>query len=211
MAINYLEKSGILEIETSREEAPSKEYPKQKLKREVLRHRISPKMRFTAPFLRFWFYFVAPHAHQIEEGNYDGVLQRFTERYHSYTSLVFEELSNLFLIHLNQKDIIIDYGSYWDRQVEIDILAHTYNGRTIVGECKWTNHKINKKELTKLLEKCERTDIKADVIALFSKRGFSNELLSLKNEQLQLYSADDFERLVSNLTQDDLIKGFSRP
>ena len=209
--LNYLRDVGILEVELSREAPPVKEYPKQKLKREVARHRISHKMRFTSPFLRFWFYFVSPLHRDIEQGNYESVLERFEERRHSFTGLVFEDLSNLFLELMHKDDPIVDAGSYWDRQVEIDIFARTDRGRTIIGECKWTNHKINKSELTKLLSKCETIELEPDVVALFCKRGFSKELEQMKGPNLELYSAKDFEWMLQGVSQSDLIKGFARP
>lgn len=213
VAINYLQESGILNIENSREEPVMKEYPKQKLKREIVQHRISPKVSFTIPFVRFWFYFIYPHRHEIEEGNYEEVLEDIHNNLTRYTSLVFEELSNIFLVQQYlESDRIVDYGSYWDRVVEIDILAHTESGKTIVGECKWTNHIITKRELSKLEEKCAVVeDIEQSLIVFFSKRGFSNEMLSMKSDYLHLYNAEDFQFLLENLSQDDLIEGFSAP
>ncbi len=209
--LHYLRDAGILDLEYSREAPPVKEHPKQKLKREVARHRISHKMRFTSPFLRFWFYFVAPHYRDIIQGNFEPMLQRFEQRRPGFTSLIFEDLSNLFLEQMHKDDIIVDSGSYWDRQVEIDIFARTESGRTIIGECKWTNHKINKSELTKLKSKCETIELEPDIIALFCKRGFSKELEQMKGPELELYSAQDFEWLLQGISPDDLIKGIPRP
>jgi AAA+ ATPase superfamily predicted ATPase len=209
--LNYLRDSGTLEMEYSREAPPVREYPKQKLKREVARHRISHKMRFTSPFLRFWFYFVAPLHRELETGNYEKLLERFEQRRRGFTGRVFEALSDVFLERMHQEDPIVDSGSYWDRQVEIDIFAATASGRIIIGECKWTNHKINKSELTKLLGKCETIDLQPDIIALFCKRGFSKELEQMKGPNLELYSAKDFEWLLQGVTPGERIKGFPRP
>ncbi|MDX1296397.1 MAG: DUF234 domain-containing protein [Sulfurimonadaceae bacterium] len=209
--LNYLRDIGVVEMEFSRETPPVKEHPKQKLKREVARHRISHKMRFTSPFLRFWFYFVAPFYRDIEQGIYEPMLERFEQRRHSFTSLIFEDLSNLFLELMHKDDPIIDAGSYWDRQVEIDIFAATEKGRSIIGECKWTNHKINKSELTKLRAKCETIELEPDIIALFCKRGFSKELEHMRGPELELYSAQDFEWLLQGVSQSDLIKAIPRP
>ena len=213
LAIRYLQENDILIIENSREEPILKNYPKQKLKREVEQHRISPKVSFSVPFVRFWFYFIYPHREEIQKGNYEKVLEDIEVNLTRYTSLVFEELSNVFLVYQYKKsDPIVDYGSYWDRVVEIDILAHTQSGKTIVGECKWTNHIITKKELGKLEEKCEiEDDISQDMIVFFSKRGFSNELTSLQSDALYLYKAEDFQILLQELSQEDLIEGFSAP
>ena len=207
-SLKHLQNTGVLETEYSREEPAVKDG--QKLKREVARHRISHKMRFTSPFFRFWFYFISPMRRHIEEGDFDKVIYHFTKHHRSFVGYTFEELSNEMmkqkLAHLE----LVDSGSYWDRHVEIDLMATGKKKQLIVGECKWTNHKINKKELNRLIEKCEKVGFHPDIYMLFAKRGFSKELLSLKSETLQLYSCDDFEALLCDVSRDDLIQGFER-
>jgi hypothetical protein len=90
---------------------------------------------------------------------------------------------------------ILDSGSYWDREVEIDLFIETMEGEIWIGECKWTNHKVNKKEFHKLEEKSLKLNLLPDKIFLFSKRGFSNELNELKNKRLYRFSAEDLEVL----------------
>ncbi len=82
-------------------------------------------------------------------------------------------------------------GSYWDQKIELDILITLENGQTIVGECKWKNSKICKKTLTSLIKKCEIANINPDIYALFSKSGFSNELLKHPMENLLLFDLED--------------------
>ena len=209
LSLKHLQNSGVLEAEYSREELPENR-DGQKQKRELARYRISHKMRFTSPFLRFWFYFISPKRRDIEEGNYEKVLENFRQHFQAFVGYTFEELSNEMMKMKLSSLQLINSGSYWDRQVEIDLFASNIDEKLIVGECKWKNHKINKKELNKLLEKCERIEMKADYIILFAKRGFSKELLSLKSRELQLYSAEDFEDLLQNISPDDLIIGFSK-
>ena len=43
---------------------------------------------------------------------------------------------------------------------------------------------------------------------LFTKRGFSKELLSIQDKNLRLYTCEDFEDLLKNISTDDLITGF---
>ena len=208
MSLKYLQNSGVLEAEFSREEPPVKDG--QKRKREAARHRISHKMRFTSPFLRFWFYFIAPMRHYIEQGNYDKVIENFRQHHQAFVGYTFEELSNE-LMKLKLSPIqLVDSGSYWDRHVEIDLMASTLNNKLVIGECKWKNHKINKKELNKLIEKCNKIDFQPDILMLFAKRGFSKELLRLQSKDLRLYSCEDFEDLLVDVSQKDLIQGFSR-
>lgn len=195
-ALNFLQEKGLIDVEYSRERHPREKNPLGKLKRSEARHRISHKVVFIHPFIRFWFYFIAPYTKEIQEKNFNGVLKDVQKRHNSYTSLVYEELSEI-LLNYNLRDAdIASSGSYWDANVEIDILTITQDGSLYVGECKWTNHKINKKELHKLQDKCEKIHLKPTQIVLFSKRGFSKELESMQSAKLALYSCEDFQALL---------------
>ncbi len=207
-ALNYLQEKGLISIEYSREEPARSLNPKHKLKRSIARHRISHKVLFSKPFIRFWFYFIAPHVKDILEHNYEKLFQDFTIKQNSYTSLIFEELSEILLNYHLRDSQILSSGSYWDANVEIDILTITDDEKLYVAECKWTNHQVNKKELHKLLEKCEKLDIEPTQIALFSKRGFSKELKLNQGGDLALYSSSDFNALVKNTSKDDQIDEF---
>ena len=207
-ALNYLQEKGLITLEYSREEPARSLNPNGKLKREVARHRISHKVLFTKPFIRFWFYFIAPHTKDILEKNYENLFADFALRQNSYTSLVFEELSEILLNYHIRDSQILSSGSYWDANVEIDILTITDDEKTYIAECKWTNHQITKKELHKLEQKCEKLDIEPTQIALFCKSGFSKELLSLAGKNLALYSAEDFEALLKSSSKEELIEDF---
>jgi len=207
-ALNFLQQKGLITIEYSREEPAKSLNPNGKLKREVARHRISHKVLFTQPFVRFWFYFIAPHTKNILEKNYENLFSDFAIRQNSYTSLVFEELSEILLNYHIRDAQILSSGSYWDANIEIDILTVTDDEKTYVAECKWTNHKITKKELHKLEQKCEKLDIEPSQIALFCKSGFSKELKTLTGRKLALYSAEDFNALLKSSANDVLIEDF---
>lgn len=211
LAIRYLCQTGIIELEPSREIPPEKEHPKQKFKKEIEKHRISDKLHFTTPFLRFWFSFVSPLFKGIQKGNYDEVKTRFANRDQAFASLVFENLSIELLKKSFGDDPVMEVGSYWDRLVEIDILAKTKSGRIIVGECKYTNTKVNKSELSRIRDKCTLAGFEPDIIALFAKRGFSNELRSLQDKNLRLYSLKDFKLLLEEIKPEEMIKGLPKP
>jgi uncharacterized protein len=206
-ALNYLQNNHILEVEVQRPLLNDTILSKKRIKKQRLSH----KMRFTKPFLRFWFYFITPFAREIERGVYRNVLERFERYQNSYTSFIFEELSQIMLNYYTRDDGILTLGSYWDANTEIDILAVTKRANIYVGECKWTNHKINKKELHKLIDKCNRLHLQPSKILLFSKRGFSKELQEQQGSELLLYSADDFSALLKGVDASSLLPGFARP
>ena len=207
-ALNYLEEKGIINIEYSREEPARELHPAGKLKRSIAKHRISHKVLFTKPFIRFWFYFIAPHTKDILEQNYTNLFESFDTKQSSYTSLVYEELSEILLNYHIRDSLVTSSGSYWDAKIEIDILTITDKEEIFVAECKWTNHQVNMKELHKLKEKCSKLNLVPTQVALFSKRGFSKELLSNQGKELALYSADDFSALVKSGAPEEFSETF---
>lgn len=201
-AFEFLRHSGYLSLERSREMPLERAHPKQRFKKEIEHHRISHKFRFTSPFLRFWFAFVEPFSKSIREGNYQPFLDHFQEQFNAFVGFTFEELCDMYIREILAPQFnsdILDSGSYWDREVEIDLFTETMEGETWVGECKWTNHKVNKKEFHKLEEKCTKLSLRPDKILLFTKRGFSNELNDLKDKRLYRFTSEDLSVLTNRL------------
>ena len=158
--------------------------------------KVSNKLYFTSPFLRFWFAFISPLFKGIKEGDYKEVREKFQNRKSEFTNLIFEQLSQEVLKISFKDDKIVECSSYWDNEIELEIYAKTKSGKIIAGSCKYTNSKIKKSELTKLQEKCKKAKIEADIFVIFSKQGFSSELKSLKGENLKLYTIKNFKNLV---------------
>jgi len=197
-AFDFLRASGYLTLERSREMPLIRSHPKQRFKKEIEHHRISHKFRFTTPFLRFWFAFVEPFSSSIREENYLPFFNHFHTHFNAFVGFTFEEVCDLYIreiLTVKFGNELLDSGSYWNREVEIDLLSETMEGDIWVGECKWTNHKVNKKEFHKLEEKCTKLSILPDKIFLFTKRGFSNELNEMKDKRLYRFCAEDLSVL----------------
>ena len=157
---------------------------------------VSNKLFYASPFLRFWFAFVSPIFKGIRDGDYKELRERFTNRESEFLQLPFVELSHE-LLKLNfVDDKIVEIGTYWDNNIELDIYAKTESGKIIAGTCKYTNAKVKKSELTKLQESCAKSNIKADILVLVSKSGYTNELKSLKGSNLRLINLKNFKKLV---------------
>lgn len=159
--------------------------------------KIDNKLFFTTPFLRFWFAFISPLFKGIRDGDYAEIIEKFTSHKNEFINLPFIELSHELIKILPTEDKIIEISTYWDKDIELDIYATTSSGKTVVGSCKYTNSKVNKSELSRLKELCKRANIKADIFIIVSKRGFSNELKSLKDENLKLFTIKNLQKLVS--------------
>ncbi len=186
----------VLKVETSRE-SPLRIHPKHKLKKEERSYRIQDKLRFVQPFMRFWFGFVTYYRKDLALGKGDAFLENFEKHYERLRSLVYEQLCDALLIeHFAQTSPILSSGSYWNIYSEFDILAWTKDKKLILGECKYKDRKVCKNELTKLKQKAVESGIKVDIYALFSKSGFSKELLQAEDDNLLLFELDDLKRLL---------------
>ncbi len=181
--INQLCHFGLLERESSREISNS----------WIDENRVSDKLHFTSPFMRFWFAFISPLFKGIAEGDYKEFEERFENRKQEFMEQAFVLLSQELVREIFKDDPITEMGSYWDKNVEIDIFAKTASGKIIVGSCKYTNSKIKKNVLNKLKEDALHVKINADIFILISKQGFSSEIKSLKGESLKLLTLRNFK------------------
>jgi len=158
--------------------------------------RADDKLIFTSPFLRFWFAFVSPIFKGIKDGDFQEFKKRYENHKAGFTDYIFTQLSYELLKQNFSDDKIVEIGSYWNKDIEIDIYAKTASGKTIVGTTKYTNSKMKKSELAKLQQMCEDAKIKADIFVLVSKKGFSTELKSLKSDTVKLYTLKHFKSLL---------------
>jgi len=192
--LNELVELGIVELEDSREPA-LKAYPNQKLEKALRSYKIEPKIRFKKPFHRFWFGFVEPYHKDLNRGKSKRFYENFNQHFAQLHSFVFEQLSQELLnVHFNNQLII--NGNYWDKHSEFDIWATHKDGTKILGECKYTNRRVCKSELSKLRQKAKTSELEVDIFALFSKNGFSNELKNSIDKDLLLFELEDFKQLL---------------
>ena len=171
---------------------------------------ISDKLLFITPFMRFWFAVVSPTYKGIKEGDYKEVTARWSSIKSEFTALIYQQLF-LELIQLSFKDefegdAIETIGSYYDKNVEIDILAKRKSGAMLAGSCKLGKQKMNKSELTKLKENCVKAELEVDTFILFSKNKFSSELKKEKGEKVRLFSLRNLAKLMDNLSEADLLE-----
>lgn len=166
---------------------------------------VSDKLLFTLPFLRFWFSSISPYYKGIKEGDYKEVNARLSNMTQDFSDLIYAQLVMELLKKSFKEDPIEKIGSYWDKNVEIDILAKTKSGKIIAGACRYSKAKAKKSDLTKLKEQCAKAELDPDIYLLFSKNGFSNELKKEKSETLKLFTLKNLKILMDDLRQDDLL------
>lgn len=168
--------------------------------------KIDEKLNFSTPFMRFWFAFISPYFKSIKEGDFKEAKESFANRKSEFYELTFKKLSMEVMKKSFKDDPIVEIGSYWDRNTQIDILAKTKSGKIVAGVCKYSNQKAKKSELTKLREQCEAAELTPDISVIISKGGFSNELKALKGEDMKLFAIKNFKILIEDLSEKDFIE-----
>jgi hypothetical protein len=175
---------------------------------------ISDKLLFITPFMRFWFAIISPTYKSIKEGDYEEVQTRWNGLKAEFSTLIYHQLIlELLMVTFQEEfegDPIVSLGSYYDKNVEIDILGKRKSGRYFAGTCKYGKQKMNKSELTKLKESCVKAELDVEMFVLFSKNKFSSELKKTKGETVRLFSLRNLSFLMKNLTQDDLIESTNK-
>lgn len=168
--------------------------------------KIDEKLNFNTPFMRFWFAFVSPYFKSIKEGDFKESKELFANKKSEFFEYIFKKLSLEVIKKSFKEDAIVEIGSYWDRDVQIDILAKTASGKIIAGICRYSAQKTKKSSLAKLKEQCEAAQLSPDIFVVVSKSGFSNELKALKGEDIKLLALKNFKILIEDLSKKDFIE-----
>jgi hypothetical protein len=158
---------------------------------------ISEKLIFTTPFLRFWFTCISPVFKGVRDGDFKESMKIFDNKKTELITFVYEQLAFEVLKITYKDDEIKTIGRYWDNSSDIiTLLAKTQSGKMIAGSIKYTNNKIKTTELNNLKTTCKSFGIEVDTFVLFSKKGFTSELKSLKSDSIKLFSLKNLNLLI---------------
>ena len=169
------------------------------------REEVSDKLRFTLPFLRFWFSSISPYYKGIRDGDYSEVHKRLENMKEEFSQPIYNQLVQEAVSASFQDDKIDKMGSYWDKSNEIALLGKTKSGKIVAGINKYSKSKAKKSELTRLKEQCTKAELDADIFVVFSKNGFSNEMKKEKSAQVRLLALKHLKALVADLNENDLL------
>nr|WP_250322423.1 DUF234 domain-containing protein [Campylobacter lari] len=191
--INKLLERNILILEKSQEK-PIIKNKRQKIKKELRSYNIQDKVIFKNQGLRFFFYFIYPKLNLIVIKKYNELIEFIQENLEKYQSFTFELLCKEFLA---KKLKVGQVYSFWNYYHEIDLYYHE-NNFCVLGEVKFKERKICKNVLNILKSKAKQLQIQPNLYVLFSKSGFSKELISNKERNLLLYTLEDFQFLIKD-------------
>lgn len=155
---------------------------------------------------RFWYRFVPSNSSLISRGMADLVYKRIEPQLSDHMGTVFEEICKQYLWKqlFNGTCTVefTDLGRWWGtdpathRQEEIDIIGEADHNTLLLGECKWTNEKVDKAILETLIYRGHLFRHAKKHYYLFSKTGFTQGCRDI---------ADDL-RNISLICLDDIIK-----
>ena len=196
-AIDYLEKKSLLKFDFSVEK-PLKEGDGK-----------SDKVFFELPFMRFWFAMISPYYKSISEGDFSEFEEKWNQLRGNFSIL----LSNQLVLELVKQSVatkfsddpIVSIGSYYDKHVQIEILAIRKSGKMLAGECKYSKDAAKINMLNSLKEKCQKAELDITDYVLFSKNGFSSEVEQVKDADITLLSHGHLSSLLDDLSKDDLL------
>lgn len=151
---------------------------------------------------RFWYKYVFNNHSLIENNGGDIVYSKIIDKtYNDYMGHIFEKICIQYLNRINVVNklpfIFTKIGRWWGndkkehKEIEIDIVASD-NDNYIFGECKWTNEPCDKSILDKLVNNSNIFDsnIKNKYYVIFSKSGFTDELLKMKKNNKNIFLLD---------------------
>ncbi len=147
-------------------------------------------------FINFWFKFVYPYRNYIEMDDIGFVMSKIRQHFiDNHMSAVFEDVCMDKMWELNKQGKLgfsfEKLGKWWDKKDEIDIVAlNEQTKEIIIGECKYTNSKIDIGLFYQLVEKGKRVmwfnENRQMKYILFSKSGYSDLLIKLYKEREDL-------------------------
>ena len=141
-------------------------------------------------FMALWFRFVYPYHNRILRRDPDIAMADLEDHFiDSHVAFVFEDICRDELRRfLRSNGILARYGSYWDRSIELDVVAvDDRNGTVYVGECKYHGSPIGPEVLRKLKAKCSKVrpfEGMRVVTCVFSASGYTEGMLAESRDSL---------------------------
>ncbi|MGD2092079.1 MAG: ATP-binding protein [Candidatus Aminicenantes bacterium] len=150
----------------------------------------------TDNYFQFWFKFIYPFRSYIEMDDTTFVMDKIKQNFiDNHVSFVFEYVCLQKMWQLNKQNELpfkfTRVGRWWDKNTEMDIVGLNEDTKEIIlGECKYTNVKVDMDLFYQLIQKGREVpwnkNHRREYYILFSKSGFTHELLNLAKERKNL-------------------------
>lgn len=109
------------------------------------------------PYLRFYYRFIDPNLHLIEQGLTGRLWQIVEDNFRAFVAMAFEELCRTWTLAQARVDRLPFtpdlVGAHWAADVQVDVVAVRWDERRILlGECKWGVGHVGRAVVTELVE-----------------------------------------------------------
>lgn len=151
-------------------------------------------------FFRFWYRFIYKNKSLIEMGMINYIYQnKITLDLNSHIGYVFEDICIQFLKKMNFQYKLpftfenigswLGFNPIKKKQAQIDIVA-VNDENVLIGECKWNSEPINLDILNGLIDKGELLKYSSKYYCLFSKSGFTKEVVNKSKDHSNILLFD---------------------
>lgn len=154
------------------------------------------KYKINNNLFRFIYYFIPENINEIELEQTESVYNNINLKLDDYLAYSYKEICSDYISKLNkEKKISMEInedGMWWDKKDEIDIVKGN-SLQIIAADCFWNNNLIGKKEYMSLKEKAEKLDVADRRYYIFAKKGFTEELKKIAQEDndIKLITLDE--------------------
>ena len=157
------------------------------------------------PVMNFWYYFIPDNMSDIALNRGDKIFEEKIEKNMKlYLKNKFPELCRDYINKLKKEDKIKieikENNVWWNKDETIDIIAGS-GLEAIVADCFWNDEEIGVDEFNNLVKKAKDVDVIERDYYLFSKGGFSKELMALEKERNDLKLISFSEMVSDSLTK----------
>lgn len=133
------------------------------------------------PYFRFWFRYVFPNRSRLARGRIRDVLKEIERDLPTFTGPIFEDCCRFWLGHHSALGAdATEIGSWWSRKsdVEVDVVASSKKGYSVLGSCKWWAKPVGENVLDELIEARAAIGPKAARarLVIFAKTDFTEAL-----------------------------------
>jgi AAA+ ATPase superfamily predicted ATPase len=147
-------------------------------------------------YLAFWFRFVLPNRSALEQGQRAYVWDtKIRPQLDAYMGPRFEVACRQFIqaTPTAWRHAIPELGVWWDTHDELEVVGHDGGLVVLAAEVKWTNDPMGLAELRLLERRVARLPHVAPdrQLALFSRSGFTAEVVAQRSSDLVLVTLDD--------------------
>lgn len=160
---------------------------------------------------RFWYRFVPENNSIISRGAADLAYKRIEPHLPDYMGKVFEEICKQYLwtLLLNGESFVEfrELGRWWGTdpstrsQTEIDIIGEQDKDTALLGECKWTNEKVDAGVLETLVKRSRLFHYRRVHLYLFAKNGFTKGCVEA-SEKMGNVTLVPYKNLVGKIQND---------